>query len=51
METPLCLPNISKDFSVDKMKKTRLNGFVYDFSNDFSILDIYKYLMKKNNMI
>ena len=23
--TPLCLGNISKDFSVDNMKKTRLN--------------------------
>ena len=28
----LCLENISKDFSVDIMKKTRLNGFAYDFS-------------------
>ena len=24
--TPLCLGNISKDFSVDNMKKTGLNG-------------------------
>ena len=30
--TPLCLGNISKDFSVDNMKKTRLNRYVYDFS-------------------
>ena len=29
--TPLCLGNISKDFSVDNMKKTGLNGYVYDF--------------------
>ena len=28
--SPLCLGNISKDFSVDNMKKTRLNG---DFMN------------------
>ena len=27
-----CLGNISKDFSVDNMKKTGLNGYVYDFS-------------------
>ena len=29
--TPLCLGNISKDWSVDNMKKTRLNGYFYDF--------------------
>ena len=51
---PLCLGNISKDFSVDHMKKTGLNGYVYDFSVDYDaiavddILDIHKYLMKKN---
>ena len=39
------------------MKKTGLNGYVYDFSADYNaiaidgILHIYKYLMKKNNMI
>ena len=32
--TPLCLGNISKDWSVDNMKKTGLNGYVYDFSVD-----------------
>ena len=26
----LCLGNISKDFSVYNMKKTGLNGYVYD---------------------
>ena len=31
--TPLCLGNISKDFSVDSMKKTGLNGYVYDFKH------------------
>ena len=30
--TPLCLANFSKDFSVDNMKKTGLNEYVYDFS-------------------
>ena len=55
--TPLCLENISKDWSVDNMKDTRLNGYVYDFSVDYyaiavdDILDIHKYLMKKNIMI
>ena len=55
--TPLCLGNISKDWSVDNMKKTGFNGYVYDFSVDYDaiavddILDIHKYLMKKNNMI
>ena len=55
---PLCLRNISKDWSVvDNMKKTGFNGCVYDFSVDYDaiavddILDIHKYLMKKNNMI
>ena len=32
--TPLCLGNNSKDWSVDNMKKTGLNGYVYDFSDD-----------------
>ena len=39
------------------MKKTRLNGYVFDFSVGYDsiavddILNIHKYLMKKNNMI
>ena len=55
--SPLCLGNISKDWSVDNMKKTGFNGYVYDFSVDYdaiafdNILNIHKYLMKKNNMI
>ena len=54
---PICLGNISKDWSVDNMKKTGFNGYVYDFSVDYDatdvddILDIHKYLMKKNNMV
>ena len=32
--TPLCLGNISKDWSVGNMKKAGLNGNVYDFSVD-----------------
>ena len=48
---------ISKEWSIDNMKKTGFNGYVYDFSVDYDaiavddILDIHKYLMKKNNMI
>ena len=51
--SPLSLGNISKDFSVDNMRKTGLNGYVYDFSVDYDaiavddILDIHKYLMEK----
>ena len=54
---PLCLGNISKDFYVDNMKKTGLNGFVYDFIIDYDaiavddILDIHKYLMEKNGIV
>ena len=53
---PICLGNISRDFSVDNLKKTGLNGYVYDFSVDDDVianyerLDIHKYLMKKNNI-
>ena len=55
--TLLRLGNISKDFSVDNMKKTGLNGYAYDFSVDYDtiavddILDICKYLMEKNGII
>ena len=50
---PLCLGSISKDWSVDNLKRTGFNGYVYDFSIDYDaiavddILDIHKYLMKK----
>ena len=39
------------------MKKTGLNEYVYDFSVDYNaiavadILDIHKYLMKKNEIV
>ena len=55
---PLCLGNISKDWSTDNMKKTGLTGYVYDFSVDYNnvvtvddIKDIHNYLMKKNNIV
>ena len=53
----MCLGNISKDFSVDHMKKIGFYGYVHDFSVDYDaipgddILDIHKYLMKKNDVI
>ena len=54
--SPLCLGNISKDWSTDNMKRTGFNGYVYDFSLDYYATDvdyikgIRKYLMKKNNI-
>ena len=55
--TPLCLGNISKDSSVENMKNTGLNGYVYDFSVYYDVIavddikDIHKYLIRKNNII
>ena len=55
--TPLCLGNISKDWSVSNMKKTGFNSYIYDFSVEYDavaidvILDIHKYLMKKNDIV
>ena len=45
-----------KDFCVDNMKNTGLNGYVYDFSVEYDaiavtdILDILKYLMKRHDI-
>ena len=52
---PICLGNISKDWSVDNMKRTGFAGYVYDFSVHYEaisvddITNIHKYLIKKNN--
>ena len=54
---PICLGNISKDWSVDNMERTGFTGYVYDFSIDYysiavdDIKDIHEYLMKKNNIV
>ena len=54
---PLCLGNISKDFSVANMKKAGLYGSIFDFRIDYraaavnDILDIHTYLMKKNGIV
>ena len=47
--------NISKDWSVDNMKRTGFTGYAYEFSVDYEaiaaddIKNIHKYLMKKKN--
>ena len=53
---PLCSRHFSVDFSANNMIKTGLNGSVYNFSVDYSIINtsniinIHKYLMKKHNL-
>ena len=53
----LCLGNVSKKFSASNMKKTGFNDHIYDFRIDYDsidvddILDIDKYLMKKNDIV
>ena len=54
---PTCLGNISKDWSVDNMKRTGFTGYVYDFSGDYEAIAVddikntHKYLMKKNDIV
>ena len=54
---PLCLGNISKDWSLDNMKRTGFTGYVYDFSADYDttavddIKNIHKYMMKTNDIV
>ena len=53
---PLCLRKVSKNFFVDNIEKTGFYAYVYDCSFDYDaiavddILDIPKYLMKKNSI-
>ena len=55
--SPLCLGNISKDWSTDNMKRTGFNAYAHDISVDYdatdidNIKDIHKYLMKKNKIV
>ena len=55
--SPLCLGNISQDWSTDNMKRTGFTGYVYDFSVDYDVIavdhikDIDKYLIEKNNIV
>ena len=54
---PSCLGNIVEDCSVDNMKKTGSKSYFHDVSVDYNaiavadILDIQKYLMKKNEIV
>ena len=54
---PICLANISKDWSVDNIRKTGFTGYIYNFNVDYTaisvddIKDIYKYLIEKNNIV
>ena len=54
---PIYLGNISKDWSVDNIKRTGFTGYVYDFSVDYDVIsvddikDIRTYLMEKNNIV
>ena len=54
--SPLCLGNISKDWSADNMKKNGFTGYIHDFSFDYdnievnTIKDIHKYLMRQNDI-
>ena len=55
--TPLCLRNISKDWSIDDVKRTGLKVYVYHFSVDYDaiavadILHIDNYQMIKNDRV
>ena len=57
LATPLCLGNIWKDWSIENMKRTGFNRYVFDLSVDYdatdvdNMLDIHKYLMKKNEIV
>ena len=53
---PLCLGNVSKDFSLINTINTGLYGYIYDFSVDYKaatndkIHNIHRYSMEKNNI-
>ena len=54
---PICLENISKDWSEDNMKRIGFTGYVYDFSVDYEAIavddieNINKYLMKEKDIV
>ena len=41
--TPLCLENISKDWSIDNLKNTGLNGYVYEFCVHYGRLNLLQF--------
>ena len=54
---PLCLGNLSDNWSQTNQTKTGLYGNIYDFAVDYlpisvgKIYDICRYLMKRNNIV
>ena len=38
--SPLCLGNISKDWSTNNMRKSSFTGYVYDFSVGYDTIDV-----------
>ena len=54
--TQFCLGSISNGFSVTDSREVSLNGNAYDFSVDYNsinksdIVNIHRYLMRKNNI-
>ena len=59
--SPLCLGNISKNWSADNMKKTGLSGFVDEFNVDYRVVNqleitknmaiIHRYFMRKYSIV
>ena len=55
--SPLCLVNVSKEWSADNLRKSSFTGYVYDFIVGYDaidvddIKDIHKYLMKKKHSV
>ena len=53
---PLCLGNVSKDFSLINATNTGLFGYIYDFSAHYKAItndkihDFHTYLMEENNI-
>ena len=54
--TQFCLGSISNGFSATDSREVSLNGNAYDFSVDYNsinksdIVNIHRYLMRKNNI-
>ena len=52
LQPPSCLGNISKDWSVNNMKKTGFTGYIYDFIVDYNAIAVDDIKdMKKNNIV
>ena len=48
---PLCLGNISRDWSVNSLKKIGWNGYVYDFSLGYDAIAVDKFLYIHKNLM